>query len=44
MDFRETEWEGVCWIHLIPDREQWRAFVPSRSIKCGKFRDLLSDC
>jgi hypothetical protein len=24
MDFREIGWEGVEWIHLAQDREQWR--------------------
>jgi hypothetical protein len=23
MDLREIEWEGVEWIHLIQDRDQW---------------------
>jgi hypothetical protein len=27
MDLRETGWEGVEWIHLAQDRDQWRAFV-----------------
>jgi hypothetical protein len=24
MDLREIEWEGVAWIHLAQDRDQWR--------------------
>jgi hypothetical protein len=24
---RETGWEGVVWIHLAQDRDQWRARV-----------------
>jgi hypothetical protein len=24
MDLRETEWDGMDWIHLAQDREQWR--------------------
>jgi hypothetical protein len=24
---REIEWEGVDWIHLIQDRDQWHVFV-----------------
>jgi hypothetical protein len=24
MDFREVEWEGVDWIHLAQDRDQWQ--------------------
>jgi hypothetical protein len=27
IDRRETEWDGVDWIHLAKDRDQWRAFV-----------------
>jgi len=26
-DFRETEWEGVDWIHLAQDRDRWRALL-----------------
>jgi hypothetical protein len=46
MDFREIEWDGMDWIDLAQDRDQWRALVntvmnlrvPHNS---GKF---LSDC
>jgi hypothetical protein len=27
MDLKETSFEGVDWIHMIQDRDQWRAFV-----------------
>jgi hypothetical protein len=27
MDFRERGWEGVDWIHLVQDRDQWQACV-----------------
>jgi hypothetical protein len=27
MDLREILWEGVDWIHLVQDRDQWRALV-----------------
>jgi hypothetical protein len=27
MYLRATVWEGVDWIHLVQDRDQWRAFV-----------------
>jgi len=27
MDLREIGWEGVDWIHLDQDRDQWRALV-----------------
>jgi hypothetical protein len=27
MDIEETETEGVDWIHMGQDRDQWRALV-----------------
>jgi hypothetical protein len=27
IDFREIEWDGVDWIDLAQDRDQWRALV-----------------
>jgi hypothetical protein len=27
MDLREIGWEGVDWIHLAQDSDQWRALV-----------------
>jgi hypothetical protein len=27
MDLRETEWGGMDWIHMAPDRDQWWALV-----------------
>jgi hypothetical protein len=27
MDLRETGWDGVDWIELAQDRDQWRALV-----------------
>jgi hypothetical protein len=27
MDLREIGWEGVDWIHLAQDRDQWRVLV-----------------
>jgi hypothetical protein len=27
MDPREMEWEGVHWIHLDEDGDQWRAVM-----------------
>jgi Mlc titration factor MtfA (ptsG expression regulator) len=27
MDLREIEWDGVDWIDLAQDRDQWRALV-----------------
>jgi hypothetical protein len=27
MDLREIEWDGMDWIYLAQDRDQWRALV-----------------
>jgi hypothetical protein len=27
MDLREIEWDGVHWIDMARDRDQWRALV-----------------
>jgi hypothetical protein len=27
IDLREIGWEGVDWMHLAQDRDQWRAVV-----------------
>jgi hypothetical protein len=27
MNLREIGWEGVDWIHLAQDRDQWRTVV-----------------
>jgi hypothetical protein len=27
MDLRKIEWEGMDWIDLAQDRDQWRALV-----------------
>jgi hypothetical protein len=27
MDLREIEWDGMNWIDLVQDRDQWRALV-----------------
>jgi hypothetical protein len=27
LDLRELVWEGVDWMHLVQDRDQWRALV-----------------
>jgi hypothetical protein len=27
MDLREIGWDGIDWIDLTQDRDQWRAFV-----------------
>jgi hypothetical protein len=38
-DLRDMEWDGMNWIDLAQDRDQWRSLVntimkPSGSIKC----------
>ena len=30
LDLRETEWDGMDWIGLAQDRDQWRALVNTR--------------
>jgi hypothetical protein len=27
MDVKKVGWEGVCWVYLDQDSDQWRAFV-----------------
>jgi len=27
MNLRETKWEGVNWIHLAQDKDQWQALI-----------------
>jgi hypothetical protein len=27
MDFTETGWDGVDWIYIALDRDQWKALV-----------------
>jgi hypothetical protein len=36
MDLREVGWDDMDWIDLAQNRDQWRALVPSGSIKCWK--------
>jgi hypothetical protein len=43
MDLRKIGWEVVNWMHLAQDRDQWRAYEHSVSIKVRKFLDYLSD-
>jgi hypothetical protein len=33
MDLREIGWDGVDWMDIAQDRDQWRALVNSGSIK-----------
>jgi hypothetical protein len=30
MAHREMRWEGVDWMHLVQDRDQWRALVNTK--------------
>jgi hypothetical protein len=45
MDLREIGWDGVDWIDVAQDRDQWRALVntiePSGSIKCWEVLEWL---
>jgi hypothetical protein len=38
MDLREIAWDGMDWVELAEERDQWRALMndnkPSGSIKC----------
>jgi len=27
MGLREIDWEGMDWIHLVQDRDQWRSLL-----------------
>jgi hypothetical protein len=44
MDLRVIGWEGVDWMDMAPDRDQWQDFCehgnePSGCVKCGEFLD-----
>jgi hypothetical protein len=34
MDLREVGWDGMDWIDLAQERDQWTALVNTGSIKC----------
>jgi hypothetical protein len=40
MYLRETEWDGMDWIDLAQDRDQWRALVNT----VMNLREVLSAC
>jgi hypothetical protein len=33
MDLREIAWEGVDWMHVAEDSDQWRAVVNTVKVK-----------
>jgi hypothetical protein len=33
IDLREVRWDGMGWIDLAQDRDQWRALVNTGSLK-----------
>jgi hypothetical protein len=49
IDLRKSGWEGVDWIHLAQNRDQWRAVVntimkvrvPKKKKKGSEFRGLI---
>jgi hypothetical protein len=41
MDLRQIGWDGIDWIDLTQDRDQWRALVNTVMKNCGK---LLNSC
>jgi hypothetical protein len=41
MDIMEIGWEVVDWMHLVQDRNQWRALV-NAVIKVGEFFDVVT--
>jgi hypothetical protein len=48
MDRRKIGWEVVAWMHVVQNRDQWRALYEhsdetSGSVKCGEFIDQMSD-
>jgi len=47
-DLKEIGYEGVNWINLVQDRDQWRGACehdnePSGSMNCCEFFDQLGD-
>jgi hypothetical protein len=43
IDLREIGWDGVDWINLVQDRDQWRALLntPSGSLKSWEVPEWL---
>jgi hypothetical protein len=42
MDSREIGWDGMDWIDLAQDKDQWRALV--NTVMNLRARKLLSNC
>jgi len=42
MDLREIGWEGVEWMQLAQDRDQWQPLVKTGSVKGREFIVTLS--
>jgi hypothetical protein len=38
MDLREIGWDGVDWIELTQDRDQWRALVDTGDETSGSLK------
>jgi hypothetical protein len=48
MDFREIQCEGVDWLHLAQDREQWRTLLNTKKKNIGFYKrrkiSWLAEC
>jgi hypothetical protein len=48
LDFGDIGWNGVDWIDMAQDRDQWRVLVeygiePSGSMKCWELPEWLTN-
>jgi len=45
-DLKGVGWENMDWIHLVEDRDIWRAHLNMEmgSIRCGEFMCRLRTC
>jgi hypothetical protein len=46
MDLREIGWDGIDWIELAQDRDQWRTLVNTVTyvVRLNKIRNTISKC